>query len=377
MFLPRLPTNASAEDMKKWSRMMHQYYVKKFDIPALQPQVTATTVTILGKEYNIEETTVLDLSHKKLTEVPKEVFRLRNLEVLKIHHNNLTTLPYDLKTLPKLTKLYFNNNDIDSFPSVLNDPNLVHLSLVTAYKNPYITNGDKSCPVTFANPHVCYCTVKLTYNSKINKKLDIVQTMAVQNHENTHSNRTKINALENTIILNDEVHLETQDQLKSENEILKNQLKALENTIVLNDQVHLEREANFQEETNTLKCQLKALENTVVLNDDVHMNHKTDLLENVNVLETKLHALENTVVLNDEYTSRDFELVDSNLKALGNTHAEMNDDIDTIHNFHCDRVDKLQDTVIDLTEKMNNLVKYLELTSKKPVDETDKSYTIV
>jgi translation initiation factor 6 (eIF-6) len=368
-FPPLLKKDASAEEMKKWHQMMTQYcenITSKSTIPPQsKSQVVPKTVTILGKEYDIETTTKLYLTNMNLTEIPKEVFRLRNLEVLKVHHNKLTTLPNDLKTLPKLKKLYIHHNNISSYPLVLNDPNLVHLSLVVAYDNPYISNDNRDCQVKFANPHMTYYTNKITHNKNIS------------NHENTQSNRTKINTLENTVILNDQVHLETQEQLKAENEVLKTQLKALENTVVLNDQVHLERESKSQEETNILKTKLKALENTVVLNDDVHMNHKSDLQEKVNVLENKLYALENTVILNDEYISQDFELVDSNLKVLGGTLNEMNDDIDAVHHYHYDRVTKLQDTVEDLTSKMNNLVKFLELTSKKPVDETDKSYTIV
>ena len=45
-------------------------------------------ISILEQEYDIESTTILDLSHKKLTFLFESVYMLTNLQYLYLHYNN-------------------------------------------------------------------------------------------------------------------------------------------------------------------------------------------------------------------------------------------------------------------------------------------------
>lgn len=56
--------------------------------------------------------TKLDLRNKQLTEIPDEVFKLRNLRKLDLRNNNLKTLPIEISKLLRLEVLDISYNDI-------------------------------------------------------------------------------------------------------------------------------------------------------------------------------------------------------------------------------------------------------------------------
>jgi len=116
------------------------------------------SVNILGRNYSINETTFLDLSWKKLKEIPHGVFELINLRVLNLSHNELICISIDINKLVnleslglsynelteindvnglvKLTGLWLNNNKLTTIPYVsslvkLNCLYLVHNELTS------------------------------------------------------------------------------------------------------------------------------------------------------------------------------------------------------------------------------------------------------
>jgi len=92
-------------------------------------------VNILGVEYIINEKTHLDLSRKKLTEIPDNVFELVNLKTLDLSQNELTYISSDITKLANLQALYLNSNrltDIFVLPELVNlkDLNLSYNGLI-------------------------------------------------------------------------------------------------------------------------------------------------------------------------------------------------------------------------------------------------------
>ncbi|MDJ0903340.1 MAG: COR domain-containing protein [Xenococcus sp. MO_188.B8] len=76
-----------------------------------------------AEENQLEE---LDLSNDwktpdedKLTEIPEEVFKLKNLKVLKLRYNKISNLPESLGNLTSLTELDLSENQLTSLPESL------------------------------------------------------------------------------------------------------------------------------------------------------------------------------------------------------------------------------------------------------------------
>ncbi len=107
-------------------------------------------------QVSIDSVLRLDLSKKKYTEVPAEIYRYKNLKELNLSQNKLTHLPddfyfpnlevlnlekNDLDTfsnsicqITTLRQLYLGRNDIHSFPECINQ--LQELVILDAWFNP-------------------------------------------------------------------------------------------------------------------------------------------------------------------------------------------------------------------------------------------------
>jgi len=67
---------------------------------------------ILGVEYSVNYTTILDLSWKELKEIPHGVFELVNLKILDLSHNKLTEISLNINKLVNLRVLHLSYNEL-------------------------------------------------------------------------------------------------------------------------------------------------------------------------------------------------------------------------------------------------------------------------
>ncbi|AKB44230.1 COR domain-containing protein [Methanosarcina vacuolata] len=78
--------------------------------------MTNERVMQLIKEAYKRNLTELDLSWRKLTQLPQEIGTLRNLTKLNLSGNNLSQLPPEIGELKYLTELYLSVNQLTNFP---------------------------------------------------------------------------------------------------------------------------------------------------------------------------------------------------------------------------------------------------------------------
>jgi Leucine-rich repeat (LRR) protein len=76
---------------------------------------------------------VLDLSHKKLKEIPEEVFGLVEITELDLSFNKLTSIPSDIGKLVNLKELHVSRNQLTSIPPEIGK--LVNLEKLWVYNN--------------------------------------------------------------------------------------------------------------------------------------------------------------------------------------------------------------------------------------------------
>ena len=66
-----------------------------------------------------EKVEALSLSGKGLTEIPLDVFELKNLKLLNLMNNKITVIPDEMRELKSLEKLVFIKNEISELPTSL------------------------------------------------------------------------------------------------------------------------------------------------------------------------------------------------------------------------------------------------------------------
>ncbi|XP_061411442.1 protein flightless-1 homolog [Lethenteron reissneri] len=87
--------------------------------------------------FNLEDLSVLDLSHNQLTEVPNELENAKNMLVLNLSHNSIETIPTQLFiNLTDVLYLDLSNNRLDSLPPQMR--RLVHLQTLMLNNNPLL-----------------------------------------------------------------------------------------------------------------------------------------------------------------------------------------------------------------------------------------------
>lgn len=78
-------------------------------------------------DSEIKKITYCDLSDNELTELPKEICNLINLETLNLSHNKLTELPKEIGNLINIYSLTLSNNKLTYLPKELGNLNLLSL----------------------------------------------------------------------------------------------------------------------------------------------------------------------------------------------------------------------------------------------------------
>jgi len=99
------------------------------------------SVNILGVDYSINDTTILGLLDKNLTEIPDSVFELVNLIWLNLSCNKLTQIPIEINKLVNLNVLYLGYNELTEINDV---SSLVKLEVLDLYHNKLMEIPDLS-----------------------------------------------------------------------------------------------------------------------------------------------------------------------------------------------------------------------------------------
>jgi len=97
------------------------------------------------KNHNLKQ---IDLSNMNLSEIPRKVFQLKQIETLKAMHNKITELPKEIIGMEKLRELYLYDNKISSIPKhiLLEMP---HLRCLDLAENPIDNNAVADFHYTF------------------------------------------------------------------------------------------------------------------------------------------------------------------------------------------------------------------------------------
>ena len=109
-------------------------------------------LTEIGVDYDgeISQIKVLNLSNKKLANLPESIYQCTNLWWLALNSNQLTSLPESIGQLTNLEKLYLNSNQLTNLPESigqltnlreldLNNNPILDLSALQKLNNPDLT----------------------------------------------------------------------------------------------------------------------------------------------------------------------------------------------------------------------------------------------
>lgn len=87
--------------------------------------------------YELYESKIIDLHERKLTDIPKEIGVLSNLQELYLYGNKLTSLPKEIGNLSNLKILYLADNSLNSIPKEIG--NLINLQELYLANNSLIS----------------------------------------------------------------------------------------------------------------------------------------------------------------------------------------------------------------------------------------------
>ena len=73
-------------------------------------------LVIRAKEMKYEKEEVLDLSRKRLSEIPPYAFEQTQLKSLRLFNNQITEIPPEIANLENLEELYLASNQLVSLP---------------------------------------------------------------------------------------------------------------------------------------------------------------------------------------------------------------------------------------------------------------------
>jgi len=125
--------------MKHFNKLITFFLACMFAMQSLFAQTLLDSAVLLQQRVyknltvalqNPDSVFILDLSRKKLKEVPADVFKLKNLQVLDLSRNDIKELPASINQLVNLQKLIMANNSLQHLPITIGDlSNLTFLGL--------------------------------------------------------------------------------------------------------------------------------------------------------------------------------------------------------------------------------------------------------
>ena len=94
------------------------------------------SVNILGTDYPIDRTTVLDLCSKEIIDIPENISLLTNLKKLRLLNNKIISIPESILSLQNLQKLFLSDNHIDDL-SLVQSMSIRHKDFSNQTPEPY------------------------------------------------------------------------------------------------------------------------------------------------------------------------------------------------------------------------------------------------
>jgi hypothetical protein len=135
--------------------------------------------------------TTLDISNKKLSELPKELFNLTNLEQLLASENSLMHLPKEIEKLKKLSILDLSRNTLYGLPDEVG--NLSNLSSINLSFNDDLTelpdnigNLTNLIKLYIACPNLDYVPMSITNLIKL-EYLSICESTNIRRHDDEYA----------------------------------------------------------------------------------------------------------------------------------------------------------------------------------------------
>ncbi|XP_076864671.1 leucine-rich repeat-containing protein 69 isoform X2 [Brachyhypopomus gauderio] len=79
----------------------------------------ANELVVRALKEGLPYLSILNLNHNKITDLPSEIQRLRNLEMISLTDNQLEAIPAEIGLLKKLTEINLTNNKLTEIPRQL------------------------------------------------------------------------------------------------------------------------------------------------------------------------------------------------------------------------------------------------------------------
>lgn len=291
----------------EFMKFMHENIKKEVNDMSNYFDECDKTIPLYGTFFNAD---IEGLLIRPQYYIPPNAFKFKNLKKLIVESPTIECVGSDIIKLENLKILDVSSTCLKELPDLSRMKNL---------KSIYVPNTLTKLPPVLPG---CAFYGDLSHLNKLARG-------SINNYMPVYRYDDSSNLKDVSLLRHDE-----SSNIKSENNELKSKIQALENTIILNDKVHQEYKMKMQEEINALSKRLAAFENTVLLNDKVHLETQHKLAQQNYVLENKLKALENTVILNDESHVKYLENVDFNFKNLGQGYANMNDYLETLEKIN-------------------------------------------
>lgn len=98
------------EEAKRKIKEVKENQLKELNLSGLN------LTEIPAEVFDLKDLTLLELSQNQLTQLPKEIWKLKNLQALDLNHNQLTQLPKEIWKLKNLIILFLQYNQLTDLP---------------------------------------------------------------------------------------------------------------------------------------------------------------------------------------------------------------------------------------------------------------------